>query len=107
MSFGLKMADEITRDEVLSLIQRVEDRRRVVWTAGRLLIEDGSLSLISSAPAKVRKSYFIRLRKILKSFEEEGVLLKRRVQFNYGTGTEEAYDFVGSNLQVRKRKSKG
>ena len=107
MALDTKPAGEITRDQIIKLIEQVEDRHRVVWTAGRLLIEDGSLKRIATAPLEIRKPYFSRLRKILKGLAEEGILSKRRAQFNYGTGTETAYDFIGINSEPEGDTNRG
>lgn len=77
------------------MIIRTEQRHRVVWTAGRILKEDGSLHRIATGSPEQRRSVLHRIRSVLKELEREGVLAGRGTQFNFGMGREAAYDFVG------------
>ncbi len=87
-------SQEITLEHVFDVIVRTEQRHRVVWTAGRILKEDGSLHRIATASPGRRRLVLRRIRNILKELVREGVLAERGVQFNYGTGTEASYDLV-------------
>lgn len=76
------------------MIVRTEQRHRVVWTAGRVLKEEGSLHRIATSSPDRRRSVLRRIRNLLKELEREGMLSAREPQFNFGTGKEAAYDFV-------------
>ena len=86
---------DITREHVLAVIEATERRRRVVWTAGRVLKEDGSEYRISTSSRERRRCYLRRLRTILKQLAQQGVLKRRGFQFNYGCLYEVGYDYVG------------
>ena len=78
----------------MTIIQRTEERHRVVWTAGRVLKEDGSEIQILTSPREKRHPIMQRLRKLLKALADEGILKKRGTQFNFGTMNEIGYDYL-------------
>ncbi len=84
----------ITTERVVAIIVATEQRRRVVWTAGRILREDGSLHGVMTGEPARRRGVLRKIRGILKALAGEGVLKERGFQFNFGTTTEVGYDFV-------------
>jgi hypothetical protein len=87
----------IEKRHVLAVIQKEERRRTVVWTAWRVLKEDGSLRPGGTPGGNSESCYFKRIRCHLKSLLDDGILEERGTQFHYGAGTEVAYRFVGSD----------
>jgi SRSO17 transposase len=87
-------SSEITHEQILGLIMRTEQRHRVVWTAGRVLKEDGSLHRVATRNPSLRRLVLRRIRSILKELEREGILSAREPQFNFGMGKEVAFDFM-------------
>lgn len=94
MRFSELPAHEITLEQVLDVIRRTELRHRVVWTAGRVLKEEGSLHRVATGNPLARKLTLRRVRRILKILVRNGVLAERGLQFNFGTTTEVSYDLV-------------
>jgi hypothetical protein len=95
MHFSELPTQDITCKQVLDVILRAEQRRRVVWTAGRILKEEGSLYRVATGSPNVRRSTLRRIRRILKELVRDGVLAERGgTQFNYGTTNEVSYDLV-------------
>lgn len=95
MSFAQLPLPEITVAKVLDIIARTERRHRVVWTAGRILMEDGSLHQVMTTDPGRRQKVLRRIRGILKNLLAQGLLAERGIQFNYGTNNKVSYDFVG------------
>ncbi len=87
--------DQISIDHVFGVIVASESRHRIVWTAGRVLKEDGSLHRVATGDPDRRRAVMRRLRSHLKALVERGELEERGVQFNYGADHEVSYDFVG------------
>jgi hypothetical protein len=69
----------------------------MVWTAGRVLKEDGSLHQVMPGEPARRKALLRRLRAILKRLARDGVLAERGPQFNFGAGHEVSYDLIRRN----------
>jgi hypothetical protein len=84
----------ISIGQVLDVIRRTEARHHVVWTAGRVLKEEGLLHRIMTGDPGARKLILRQVRAILKTLVRDGVLAERGLQFNYGMSTEVSYDFV-------------
>ncbi len=103
MSISESLPHEITLEQVLELIRQTERRHRVVWTAGRVLKEEGSLHQVMTGDPIARKRLLKRVRAILKALVHDGSLAERGPQFNYGTTTEVSYDFCGSLVAEREQ----
>ncbi|MCB1130283.1 MAG: hypothetical protein KDN05_04080 [Verrucomicrobiae bacterium] len=95
MSLSKLTPKEVGVDRVLDVIAATEGRHRVVWTAGRVLKEDGSLHQVMTGDPVRRKSLLRRIRSILKTLASDGLLRERGIQFNFGAGNEAGYDLVG------------
>jgi hypothetical protein len=91
--------DRLTPEHVVALISKVEERHRVVWTAGRILKEDGCLHQVMTGEPAIRRQALARIRRILKNLVRDGVLSERGFQFNYGMTTEVGYDFLAPKKQ--------
>ena len=100
MSISKLPTEEISRDRILDVIAATEGRHRVVWTAGRVLKEDGSLHQVMTGDPVRRKSLLRRTRSILKTLASDGLLRERGIQFNFGAGNEAGYDLVGEIGEV-------
>jgi hypothetical protein len=85
---------EISIDHVLKVIAEAERHHRIVWTAGRVLKEDGSLHQVMTGDPMRRKAVLRRLRAVLKTLARAGVLAERGLQFNFGADHEVSYDLV-------------
>jgi hypothetical protein len=91
--------ESITAEDVIEIIEATEGRHRVVWTPGRILQEDGSEKQVMTSSGGKRRATLRRLRKILKTLADEGVLKRRGTQFNYGTIHELGYDYLPGDLR--------
>ena len=98
MSFANSAPHSITERQVMAVMAATERRHRVVWTAGRVLKADGSLHQVMISDPGRRRQYLSRLRTILRSLAERGILFERGAQFNYGMMREISYDFVGTSV---------
>ncbi len=94
MSLSQIAPEEIGVDRVLEVIVEAERHHRIVWTAGRLLKEDGSLHQVMTGDPARRKAVLKRLRAILKTLAEDGLLAERGLQFNFGADYEVGYDLI-------------
>ncbi|MBC7979913.1 MAG: hypothetical protein H7Y36_05060 [Armatimonadetes bacterium] len=97
MSLSQLAPKEISVDLVLEVIVGAERHHRIVWTAGRVLKEDGSLHQVMTGDPVRRKALLSRLRAILKTLAGEGVLAERGLQFNFGADYEVGYDLIGES----------
>lgn len=95
MSLSKRSPKEVSVDRVLDVIEATESRHRVVWTAGRVLKEDGSLHQVMTGDPVTRKALLRRIRAILKTLANDGLLTERGIQFNFGADYEVGYELVG------------
>lgn len=94
MSLAELTPAQITEKVVLSIIQQAERRHKIVWTPSRVLMEDGSFSQIGQLTPPERRFYFDRLKKILRTFADEGILERRETPQSIGNDNEIGYDYI-------------
>jgi len=94
MSLSQLAPKEISVERVLKVIAEAERHHRIVWTAGRVLKEDGSLHQVMTGDPLRRKAVLRRLRGVLKTLARAGVLAERGFQFNFGADHEVSYDLM-------------
>ena len=95
MSFADLPPDQITVERVLGVISENSRARSIIWTAGRVLKEDGSLQRIAAGAEARRRLIFRRVRTHLKELERAGLLEPAGNQFNFGMGNEAGYRYIG------------
>jgi hypothetical protein len=91
-----KIVDSIipSPEQVLELIAHIETRRKIVWTAGRVLKEAVMWSHLGELDYEEQKMVGKRITEILNDLASQGILRRRPVPQSIGYGYEVGFDYV-------------
>jgi hypothetical protein len=81
-------------ERVLDLIVRAENRKKLAWTASRVLKEAALAKRFEELTYKERKSVLKRITGILEGLASQGILLRRAELQSIGYGNEIGFDYV-------------
>jgi hypothetical protein len=87
---GLSLSPE----RVLDLVGRAEARKKLAWTAWRVLKEAALTKRFEKLSYKERKFVLKRITSILEELASQGVFQRRPTLQSIGYGTEVGFDFV-------------
>ena len=81
-------------ERVLDLIVRAESRKKLAWTAWRVLKEAALAKRFEELPYKERKLVLKRITGILEELASRGILQRRVELQSIGYGSEIGFDYV-------------
>jgi hypothetical protein len=81
-------------NELLSLIMKVEQSKKYVWTPGRVVIEAAVQTQMECLTWKDQKAIFKQLHDLLENLVAQGFLDRRQWRQSIGYGDEIAYDVI-------------
>lgn len=83
-----------SRDQVFDLIVHTENRRKIVWTAGRVLKESALWKQVEGLDYEERKIVLKRVTDVLDEVAAQGHLQRRHEPQSMGYGNEIGFDYV-------------
>jgi hypothetical protein len=81
-------------ERILDLIVRAEERKKVVWTAGRVLKEAALWRLVEELDYEERKVVLKRLTAFLEDFASQELFQRRAQPQSIGYGDEIGFDYI-------------
>jgi len=83
-----------TSRQILDLIIRTENHKKIVWTAGRVLRESALWKRVEELDYAERKIVLKRVTSILEEFALTGKLQRRDEPQSIGYGNEAGFDYI-------------
>jgi hypothetical protein len=83
--------------EILALITRKEIRKKVIWTAGRILKEAALWTRVEKLNYKERKAVLSCLTEYLDDLASRGILRRRAGKQSIGYGEEAGFEYIRSH----------
>jgi hypothetical protein len=87
-------------DRILDLIVHIENHRKIVWTAGRILKEAARWRQVEELDYEERKIVLKQVTGILEEFALQGHLRRRNEPQSIGYGNEIGFDYVSLKSRV-------
>lgn len=81
-------------EEILHLIAKAENHKKIVWTAGRVLKTAALWNRVERLDYEERKVVLNRITNILEEFAFRGLLQPRSEPQSIGYGNESGFDYI-------------